>query len=345
MVTLYIVSSEKGSGKTAFCAGVGKNLAGAGKKVGFFKPVITDGISPAAPGIDSDAAFMKQIMALPEPADALCPLISAAEILNNANKLKETFAAVSQGKDVVIAEGLLGSGPDDQLSQASRQIARALEARVIVIGAYPLKSPQLIDECQQFGSHLLGVVLNKVPGSRLKQVAEAALPRLRAAGMNTLGTLAEDRTLLAPTIGELAGCVQGKILNSAERSADLVENLLAGALVVDSGLQYFGRKANKAAIIRDDRPDMQLAALETSTKCLILTGKMAPVYYRVMQKAQSKKIPLVQAEGDTDSIITRIEKGLVGAKFAQEKKLPRLAELLRQAIDFQVLFRGLGLAR
>ncbi len=344
MVALYVVSSDKGSGKSVICAGIGRHLLSTGKKVGFLKPLIIDGNNPPTPGADTDAAFMKQALALPEAVNSLCPPITTGEVLTT-NKIKEAYAVASQGKDVVIVEGQSGSSPDDDLSKASYQIARALEARVIVIETYSSKSSSFIDSYKGFGGNLLGVVLNKVPKSQSKRVRDEVVPQFRAAGVNVLGVLPEDRVLLAPTIGELADCIQGKILNSAEKSADLVENLLVGALTPDSGLQYFERKANKAAIIRGDRPDMQLAALETSTRCLILGGNVSPVYYRVLQTAENKGIPLVQAEGDSRSMVAKIENALLKARFAQEKKLPRLAEILQQSFDFQILYRGLGLAK
>ncbi len=138
--------------------------------------------------------------------------------------------------------------------------------------------------------------MNKVPQSQLKRVKEEATAQFGAAGIKVLGVIPENRVLLAITVGELAECIQGKILNNAEKSGELVENYMLGAMVVDSGLDYFGRKSNKAAIIRQDRPDMQLAALETPTKCLVLSGSNQPPIYNVLNKAESKGIPIITTE-------------------------------------------------
>ena len=87
-----------------------------------------------------------------------------------------------------------------------------------------------------------------------------------------VGRTPESRAALAITVGELAEAIGGKIISHPEKSSELVENYMLGAMVVDSGLDYFNRKKNKAAIIRQERLDMQLAALETSTTCLVLSG-------------------------------------------------------------------------
>lgn len=113
---------------------------------------------------------------------------------------------------------------------------------------------------------------------------------------------------------------------------------MVGAMCVDSGLVYFGRKANKAAVIRSDRPDMQLAALETSTRCLVLSGGDTPMY-SVINKAEKKGIPIVLTESDTKTAVAEIEDALSQVRLAQAKKLPRLVELVRQHVDLEALMK------
>ena len=96
-------------------------------------------------------------------------------------------------------------------------------------------------------------------------------------------------------------------------------------------------------MVRSDRPDIQLASLETSTKCLVLSGGMTPAY-GVLQKAQNKGIPLILAQSDTSDVVTIIEDALGRTRFKQERKLSKLAEIMGQHLDFQAVYRGLGLA-
>lgn len=341
MVALYVVSSEEAAGKTTICAGVGKHLLDEGKKVGFFKPILAD--KRLGEDSDSDTVFMKQILALPEPVDSLCPLISGEGILTN--KVNQTYAKVSQGKDVVIVEGRCGHSPDDNLSKTSYEIVAALKARVIIVAVYSNQSStaKFINTCKGFGENLLGIVLNKVTSSQLKRVHDEISPQLDAAGINILGILPEDRALFTLTIGELADYIQGEILNNAEKSAELVENFMVGAMCVDSGLEYFGRKKDKAAVVRDDRPDMQLAALETPTKCLVISGNTAPAY-SVRYRAEDKGVPIILTKRDTSTILKSIEDALDKTRFNQEKKLPKLAEITEQHLSFQAISKGLGLA-
>jgi BioD-like phosphotransacetylase family protein len=112
---------------------------------------------------------------------------------------------------------------------------------------------------------------------------------------------------------------------------------MLGALIVDSGLDYYGRKARKAAILRYDRPDMQLAALETATTCLVLGGGEKPPIPAVLDKAESKGIPIIATGAAIDDIVAVIESTLLKTRLNQTKKLARLAETVRQNLDIKSL--------
>lgn len=328
MATLYLVSAEEAVGKTAIGATLGKYWLEQGKKVGFLKPIAEE--SPKE-GDENDAAFMKQILALPQAVNSLCPPLG---------KVKEAYEEVSRGKDVVIIEGRCGGKPEDNLSKASYEIVAALKAKVIIVEGH--STARFINTCKRFEGNLLGVILNKVPKSQLKRVHDEMSAQFAQAGINILGVLPEDRTLLTLTIGELANYIQGEILNNPEKSAELVLNFMLGALAVDSGLDYFSRKADKAVVVRDDRPDMQLAALETSTKCLVISGSKAPTY-SIRYRAEDKGVPVILTQSDITSIVKNIEDALDRARFHQEKKLPKLREIMEQHLSFPAISKELGL--
>jgi len=332
LAALYITSPQAGAGKTMVCAGLGKHLKGKGKKVGFFKPLVAAIKSKEA---DSDTAFIKRVWSLKEPVEDLCPVIGGEGKL--ADKVKQAYAKVAKGKEIVIVEGVWRQRPGGKPIEASYEVAKALEAKVIVVEAYSpeLFKTKLADKYQGFGQNLLGVVINKVPLSRMEAVSEL--------GGEVLGVIPEDRALLGLTVAELAELIEGKIVNDAGKSAELVENYMLGALSVDSGLGYFGRKDNKAVVVKGERPDMQLAALETSTKCLVISGDGEPIY-DVRRSAEDKAIPIIVTDEDTVSVMESIELALGMTKFNQEKKLPRLAEIMKQRVDFEALYKGLGLA-
>ena len=341
MVALYLVSAEEAAGKTAIGVGVAKHLSGDGKKVGFLKPIFAEQKSEVS---DRDASFMKQVLALAEPLASLAPVIGGERSL--ADRIRRAYIEVAQNKDVVIIEGRCGQSPDDSSSKAAYEIAESLKAKVMAVERFTNKPsmPRFINSYKGFGENFLGMVLNKVPKSRLKRVCEEITAKFGESELRILGVIPEDRVLFTLTIAELADSIQGKILNNAEKSVELVENVMVGAMAVDSGLNYFGRKANKAAVVRGDRPDMQMAALETATKCLVISGDTLPIDY-VRYKAEDKGIPIILTKTDISTIIQNIESALDKIRFSQEKKVVKLAEILEQNLDFQTIDKGLGLAK
>lgn len=305
MGVLFIVSAEAAAGKTALCAGLATNFLNDGRKVGYLK-------SPA--GDDGDTAFMKQVQGL--------AIVGESGLGDH---------------DIVLAEGNLGPGAAAEMSQAAFTAARKMKANVVAVEVYSKETSRFLDVYQGFGGSFLGVVINKVPASQLKRVREEAGSRLATLGLKLLGIIPENRVLLAMTVGELAESLKGKILNQPEKSDVLVENYMLGALVVDSGLDYFGRKSRKAAIIRHDRPDMQLAALETSTACLVLGGGEKPPMANVLYKAESRGIPIIATGAAVNDIVTVIEATLLKTRLHQTQKLTRLAEAVRQNLDMKAL--------
>jgi BioD-like phosphotransacetylase family protein len=302
---LFIVSAEEAVGKTALCAGLAINFLNDGGKVGYLKSTAE---------ANGDAAFMKKI--------------PGVDIVTKAD---------FNEYDVALMEGRLGKSAADEASEAAYAAAKETKAKVIAVETYSGRTNDYIGVYQGFGKNLLGVVLNKVPQSQIKNTRDEAGARLEKAGIKLLGIIPENRVLLAITIGELADILKGKILNNEKKSAELVENYMLGALVVGSGLDYFGRKSRKAAIIRHDRPDMQLAALETSTACLVLSGGEKPPIPSVLFKAENRGIPIIATGTALNDIVTIIDSTLLSTRLNQTKKLDKLAETVRQNLDIKAL--------
>jgi BioD-like phosphotransacetylase family protein len=117
---------------------------------------------------------------------------------------------------------------------------------------------------------------------------------------------------------------------------------MVGAMSVDSALTYFRRKPNKAVITGGDRPDIQLAALETSTRCLILTGNLRPSAL-ILGRAEEAGVPIILTRHDTLTAVGIIESFFGRARFHQEKKVENFERLLNKHIDFEALYTALGM--
>ena len=345
MVGLYLASTGEASGKSALCAALGRELKAGGKRVGYLKPVAV--VQPGTAQPDKDAPRMKEILGLEEAVEWLSPVsISAADLAAAAGnaepgwlkKVQEAYARASQGKDVVLLEGLSGLKSGSEPVRAAVRVAGALEAKAILLVVYEsdLSVDALVAVAGAFGDRLLGVVVNAVPERRMERFKAVVTPALGKSGIKILGVLPEDRSLLTVTVGELAEHLGGRFVNNGEHSNDLVESVMVGALSFDSA-SYLNLRDNKAVITRGDRPDIQLVALNTSTVCLVLTDNVGP-NATILSRAQELHVPVVVVDKSTTATAESLDGLLDRAQFHHEKKLERLGELLDEHFDLDAIY-------
>jgi len=341
MIALYFTSMGEAAGKSALCAALGKIFKADGRKVGFFKPVAI--VAEKADSSDKDTEFMKLTLALEEPVELLCPTyLSTKDFLATANekepawlnKAKEAYARVSQGKDVVLLEGVSGFKAGSGPALAGSRIVEMLGARAILIVRYEsgLQVSQVVDAARILGGHLLGVIINAVPQRRMDSVKATTVPAIEQSGIKVLGVLPEDRTLLTVSVGELVEHLGGNILSSPERSEELVESIMVGAMSPDPAISYLSLKPRKVVVTRGDRPDIQLAALETLTNCLVLTNNINPLP-NILSRAKAVKTPIAVVKDDTVRTMEALERVWDKAKFSHERKVEKLEQLLEQHLD------------
>jgi len=346
MIALYLTSMGEAAGKSALCAALGRNLKAEGERVGFFKPVAIPTEKASTGTADQDTDFIKKALALEEPVDLLCPTsLSAKDFQSTANekepawlkKARESFGKVSQGKDVVLIEGVSGFKAGSGAALAGSHTVEALGAKAILIVRYQsdLDANQIVSAAKALAGHLLGVVVNAVPQRRMDSVKATLVKSIEQNGIKVLGALPEDRVLLSVSVGELAELLGGSILNSPKSSGNLVESVMVGAMSPDPAVSYLSLKQNKAVVTRGDRPDIQLAALATSTSCLVLTGDIKPLP-NVLGHATEMAVPVVSVKEGTVPTMEALENILDKARFSHQKKVERLGELVKEHISLKL---------
>ncbi|MDD3825614.1 MAG: phosphotransacetylase family protein [Anaerolineae bacterium] len=355
MVTLYIASTETFSGKSALCVGLGRHFQHDGYRIGYMKPVST--AARLAAGLaDEDAEFIQQTFGVPDSMDDMVPVgvtprvveaILSGEEIDFQARLMEAYQRVAHGRDVVILEGGSTLREGHIVGLPTAKVADLLGARELVVVKYN-DDVQLLDDVltaqSRLGPSLIGAVLNAVPRQRMPFVQEKVKPGLQERGVPVLAVLPQERLLLSVSVGDLAEFLNGRILCCEEKADELVEHLMVGAMSVDSALTYFRRKPNKAVITGGDRPDIQLAALETSTKCLILTGNLHPSPI-ILGRAEEVGVPMILVRQDTLTAVEVIERFFGKTRFHLEKKVQRFQEMLEDRFDFAQLYRLLKLGQ
>ncbi len=355
MATLYVTSPETFSGKSAMCVGLGKRFVRDGYRVGYLKPVSTNASRARGVCIDEDAEFMKQTFQLTEPTNVLSPIcLDAADVEailrgernHFPERLQEIFASVAEEKDIMLLEGGSSLLEGSMLGLPTPEVSQLLNARELVVVKY--KTVSVVDDIlgskAVLGDSMLGAVINAVPRPRLEFVQNTVVPFLEARGVKVYAVLPQERILLSISVRELAQVLGAEILCCTDRVDELVENLMVGAMSVDSALSYFRRKPNKAVITGGDRPDIQLAALETSTKCLILTGNLHPSPI-ILGRAEEVGVPMLLVRKDTLSTVEVIEQFFGKTRFHQAKKVARFERILEANLDFAGLYADMGITQ
>lgn len=344
MATLYVASTEHLAGKTALCAGLARLLGRAGKRVGYMKPV-SSGPVPDSRSADEDVLFLKGVLGMPDPLEIVAPVVvhsgmlgslpSDAQCRELRRRIEDAHARVSEGRDVILAEGAGNLREGMLVDLWPAQVADLLRSPVVLVVKHESDQQLLEDSLAgrvRFGDRLVGVVLNCIPRSRLDFAEEVAKPALEGRGIVVLGVLPLERHLQSVTVHEIAESLAGQVMCCADWLDELVEHVMVGAMGAGTALSHFRLKPNKAVVTGWDRIDVQYAALETSTKCLILTGGQE-ASAGVRGRAEELGVPLILARQDTMAAVQAIEHAFGGTRCHHVKKLDRFEQMLVERLD------------
>lgn len=319
MLNLYFTSLTPGAGKTALASACVASLIAQGKKARYYKPL-------SVKTADQDAAFCQDVFGdAAGPAAQLVPKESLqAAIVAHGPTIQKTSQALGAGARLCMD----GLDAGDETATHAAEVARLTGAQVIGVVRYQrgMNLAPVLGLRQVFGVQLKGVILNAVPSTSLRIAAEGFTLALEAGGVPVLGIIPEDRLLLSFTVAEYSVRLGGQILNNAEHAGRIVESLLVGANAVDQGELYYSTAENKALITRGDRPDLQFSALNTSTRCLILTNGVSPIPY-VLDQAMEQEVPIVVVPMGTLATIEAIEGFIAQSNFHHRDKLARAVQL------------------
>lgn len=325
MPTLIVASTSPGAGKTAITAALAAWLLKSGRQVAVARAWSAD------PAGDKDAAAFKLLLkdAIQVAPQAVSGNPATAQIRQFASRLK----AASKDTAVAIVEG--GSGD----TAHTVALAEATDGLVILVARI---TDRIVPAAQAYGTRLAGVIVNSLPRYQVHALEAEVVPALKQAGVPYLGAIPEDRRLIAPSIGLVAEHLGAEFALLPEESARLLDNFLIGGLVLDWGPTYFGSQENTGVIVRGDRPDVQLAALQTdTTRALVLTKGVSPIEY-VYYEAQQREIPVVVSPYDTHETASKLESLLPKIRFDHPDKLSRAVELVGSRLDLKIIERAIA---
>ncbi len=342
MVPILIVSNTPYAGRTFVALGLALKLREMDYDVGYFKPLGTVPVKSGTEVHDADAVFAKELLGLTEPLGTVSPFVLdfeqqmrllAGELKNVQKKVLAAFRSLKK-KDFVVISGSGDLFEGSLTGLDTLTIAGAMKARVLVVEPWrgDVSLDTLYGASRLFGKQFAGAVLNKIPEAVMGRVKQEVRPYLQKKGVLLFGAFPKDRFLESVTVRQLSEILNGKLLCCDDRLDEHVENFLIGAMDVDSALTYFRRTPNKAVITGAHRSDIQLAAMETSTKCIIITGGLQTNEV-VLGKARTTKTPILSVPDDTFSTIDKIEARVGKISIRERKKVERARQIMDAEFD------------
>jgi BioD-like phosphotransacetylase family protein len=301
---------------------------------------------------DEDAHFISRRLKPEAPLDAVCPVLLSSDLTERALRgevsgladlIQESYQRVAADRDVVIVGGVGDLSRGSLLSLSAPAVAELLEARMVVMAKFA--SDAAVEEVllarRLLGTGVAGVLFNHV-GPDDRETLEGPLGQyLDSRGIPVLGILPPDELLGAITVRELVHHLPAKLLCCEKALDQLVVHFVIGAMGVASAAKYFRQVADKAVITGGDRADIQLAALQTATKAIVLTGNIYPSAV-IVNRAQQLGVPLLLAAHDTLATVEKIERTVGRLRIRASAKVDRARGLFRQHVDMLRIREALG---
>ncbi|EDX86146.1 DRTGG domain protein [Synechococcus sp. PCC 7335] len=351
---LLIGSVEAYSGKSATVLGLAVQLRSQGLDVAYAKPI---GTCPSEDNSDSnldeDVRFISQTLEL--GADRIRPTLFVLDEPTIQQQLSQeqrlngpevTTALAPQGEDILLMEGPGNLEEGSLFGLSLPDIAETTQAAVMLVARYhsTLVVDKLLAAKKKLGDKLIGVVINDVPKDLMKVANTSVRAYLERHDIKVFGILPRTAIMRSVSVGALVDQLNAEILNKPERIDQMmVEEISIGAMNANSALRYFNQAHNMVVVTGGDRFDIQMAALESSTQCLVLTGRLSP-RKDILDRANDVEVPILSVDFDTLTTVDKIEQAFDQVRLHEPIKVACIKHLMEQHFDIERMMNALGLA-
>ncbi len=329
MRSIFLGSVGARSGKTMLTLGLALNRGGAG----YFKPFKETVICREDRLVDQDAYLMKRLLHSKLDEEALCPFLYDLHRPVTMEAIRKAYDIAREGQELMLVEGTrdITTGYLNDLSGMA--IAEALYCPVLLVSSSDPADLERLAMLRRllmmYKAPFAGAVINNDDGT--------AAELLRKRGIEVLGSIPQIKELRHYTVREVQEVTQAEVVVGVDHLDRIVEEAVVGAMSPETALKMMRRIAKKAVITGGDRPDLQLAALETDTSCLVLTGGMYPER-TVIAKAYEAKVPLLLTANDTMRTAELIEHLIARIGPEDEHKIALIRKAVQENVDTSTLF-------
>ncbi len=321
---IYIATIEAFSGKSIVSLGLMRLLLGKMARVGYFRPIIND--YPEGQRDNHIETVLSHFNIPMEYEEAYACTRSEVVLKNSRNREDEVLdAIITQYKniesrfDFVLVEGTDFTGEGAIIEwDINVLMAKNLGIPTVILSSGVGKTLEefvnsLVLACDSFrdnGVEVLMVVANKIQPENRDLVLNSLNQELPEGVLSAAIPL--NPVLGNPTMREIVGAVDGKVLFGSEHLDNQVGHFGVGAMQLRNYLYHLEEHA--LVITPGDRADIILGALQAnisrnypSVSGIILTGGLLPEETIVkLIEGLSEVVPIVSASGGTFSVTNMI---------------------------------------
>jgi BioD-like phosphotransacetylase family protein len=356
---VFIAATRQNEGKTTTSLGLASALQAHFRRIGYIKPVGQRFVNVDAQKIDEDTILMDRVYQLKCPLVDMSPIAIDPDFtrkyLESSNydilvgKIQQAFDRVAWEKEFVLVEGSGHAGVGAVFDLSNARVAKLLNAKVIIVSQGGIGRP--IDEVcvnqalfEKEGVEVIGVILNKVLPDKLDYIADFARRGLERKGLDLLGVLPLLDILSHPTMELIHEELRTETLNKSDQMANLVEEVVVGAMSVPQALCCF--KKGVLVIAPGDREDLVMAAATTlfdqATEGLagiLLTGGQRPSP-SVMRVVEAMPFPVLLSRAETYRVASKVHDLTIKTRPTDTRKIEIIRDLIAKHVDVRKIIKA-----
>jgi phosphate acetyltransferase len=361
----YISPTGIHSGLSSISLGLVRALDKIGVRVGFYKPV-TENES----GNDNSIYFANklghQVKKAPIHSQEAERLLGNGDEALLMERVVSDFNACTEGQDIVIVEGLVPTANQAYGSQLNKDIARNLNAQIILVCSEDnIENSSFNEELKVAASlyssskdpDVIGAILNKI------RLTDAALNRATEApesflthyedehtysssvfsdAFKLIGSIPWQPELSAPRVIDLAKSMPLEILKMGDAQTRRVQDIVIAAQMIDN---IIPRLVPGALVVTPaDRSDVIIATCMASLSgtplaALMLTGNstLSKRVGALCDRAFIDGLPLLKTELDTFQSASALSSLNIEVQEDDFARMERMVDTVSEFIDLQWL--------
>ncbi|HCM06622.1 MAG TPA: phosphate acetyltransferase [Oceanospirillales bacterium] len=367
MINIFIAPTGLHSGLSSISIALLHALDTQGIKASFFKPV-----APYNEGeVERSTQMVKQNYPLNPPQPM--PLKQAQQLISTGqqDRLLEDLVGMhhiaTRGTDVTIVEGLVPDRSEPYTAKINAEIAKALNADVILISSAENRSNSDIQadinlNAAIFGGfksgNIIGAIINKFGtpveshfmqsnGDENDAQRIEKLPKIEINNCRLLGTIPWQRNLISPRTLDISRQLHADVINEGDLATRRINTITLCARTLPNILNRL--TAGTLIVTPGDRVDIILACALAETNGtplagLILTGGLQPKddVLRLCQKAINNGLPILSTESDTFACASQLNRINSAVPEDDLQRIDLIRAHITDHIDIQALLSAIN---